>query len=176
MIHTIKGFSVVNGAEVDFFFLEFSCFLYDPMDVGHLISSSSAFSKSSLYIWKFSVHILFKPNLKDFDHYLASMWNECNCMVVWTFINVPHSFPHGSVGKESACNEGDSDSIPGLRRSTGERIDYPLQYSWASLVAHLVNNPPAMWETWVGSLGWEDPWRRERLPTPVFWPGEFHGL
>ena len=53
---------------------------------------------------------------------------------------------------------------------------YPLQYSWASLVAQLVKNLPAMWETWVRSLGWEDPWRREWLPTPVFWPGEFHGL
>ena len=64
MIHTVKDFSVVNEAEVDFFSLEFSCFLYDPMDVGNLISSSSAFSKSRLYIWKFLVHILFKPSLK----------------------------------------------------------------------------------------------------------------
>ena len=67
-------------------------------------------------------------------------------------------------------------SIPGSGRSAGEGIDYPLQYSWASLVAQLVKNPPAMWETWVRSLGWKIPWRRERLPTPVFWPGEFHGL
>ena len=66
-------------------------------------------------------------------------------------------FPCGSAGKESACNEGDSGSIPGLRRSAGEGIGYPLQYSWASLVAQLVKNPPTMWETWVRSLGWEDP-------------------
>ena len=84
-------------------------------------------------------------------------------------------FPDGSVGKETACNAGDPGSIPGSGRSTGEGIGYPLQYSWASLVAQLVKNLPAMWETWVQSLGWEDPWRRERLPTPVFWPGEFHG-
>ena len=84
MIHTIKGFSTVSEAEVDFF-LEFSCFFYDPMDVGNLISGSSAFSKSSLYIRKFSVHVLLKPSLKDFEHYLASMWNECNCTIVWTF-------------------------------------------------------------------------------------------
>ena len=58
----------------------------------------------------------------------------------------------------------------------GEGIGYPLQYSWASLVAQLVKNLPAMWETWVQSLGWEDPWRRERFPIPVFGPGEFHGL
>ena len=66
-------------------------------------------------------------------------------------------FPHSSVGKESACSPGDPGSIPGLRRSTGERIGYPLQYSWASLVAQLVKNPPATGETWVPSLGWEDP-------------------
>ena len=72
MIHTVKGFSVVNEAEVDAF-LEFSCFLYDPTDVGNLISGSSDFSKSSLYLWKFSIHILLKPDLKDFEHYLASM-------------------------------------------------------------------------------------------------------
>ena len=84
--------------------------------------------------------------------------------------------PGSSAGKESTCNAGDPRSIPGLGRSTGEGIGYPLQYSWASLVAQLVKNLPAMWETWVRALGWEDPWRRERLPTPVFWPGEFHGL
>ena len=65
-------------------------------------------------------------------------------------------FPDSSVGKESACNAGDPSSIPGSGRSTGEGIGYPLQYSWASLVAQLVKNPPAMWETWVRSLGWED--------------------
>ena len=66
-------------------------------------------------------------------------------------------FPDISVGKESACNAGDPSLIPGLGRSPGEGIGYPLQYSWASLVAQLVKNPPAMWETLVQSLGWEDP-------------------
>ena len=66
-------------------------------------------------------------------------------------------FPESSVGKESACNAGDPGSIPGSGRSTGEGIGYPLQYSWASLVAQLVKNLPAMWETWVQSMGWEDP-------------------
>ena len=66
-------------------------------------------------------------------------------------------FPDSSVGKESACNAGDPGLIPGLGRSTGEGIGYPLQYSEASLVAQLVKNLPAMWETWVQSLGWEDP-------------------
>ena len=66
-------------------------------------------------------------------------------------------FPDSSVGKDSTCNAGDPGMIPGLGRSTGEGIGYPLQYSWASLVAQLVKNPPAMQETWVQSLGWEDP-------------------
>ena len=65
-------------------------------------------------------------------------------------------FPDSSVGKEFACTAGDPCSIPGLGRSPGEEIGYPLQYSWASLVAQLVKNPPAMWETWVRFLGWED--------------------
>ena len=70
--HTVKCFSIVNEAEVDVF-LEFSCFLYDPTNVGNLISGSSAFSKSSLYIWKFLVQVLLKRSLKDFEHNLASM-------------------------------------------------------------------------------------------------------
>ena len=69
VIHTIKGFSVVNEAEVDVF-LKFSCFFYDLMDVGNFISGSSAASKSRLYIWKFSVHVLLKPSLENFEHYL----------------------------------------------------------------------------------------------------------
>ena len=66
-------------------------------------------------------------------------------------------FPDSSVGKESACNAGDAVSVPGLGRSAGEGIGYPLQYSWPSLVAQLVKNPPAIGETWVQPLGWEDP-------------------
>ena len=72
VIHTVKGFSVVNKAEVDAF-LELSCFFEYPMDVGNLISDSSAFSKSSLIIYKFSVHILLKPGLENFEHYFASV-------------------------------------------------------------------------------------------------------
>ena len=72
VIHTVKGSSVVNEAEVDVF-LEFPCFLYDPSNIGNMISGSSAFSKSSLNIWKFMVHALLKPDLKDFEHYLDSV-------------------------------------------------------------------------------------------------------
>ena len=86
LIHTVKGFSIVNEAKVDAF-LEFSCFFHDPTNDGNLSSDSSAFSKSSLYIWKLLVHVLLKPSLKDFEHHFASMWNECNCAVVWTFFS-----------------------------------------------------------------------------------------
>ena len=72
MIYTVKGFSFLNEAEIDVF-LEFSCFLYDPTDVGNLISGSSAFSKSILNIWKFMVRVLLKPGLENFEHYFASM-------------------------------------------------------------------------------------------------------
>ena len=79
VIHTVKGFGIVNKAEIDVF-LELSCFFDDPADVGNLISGSSAFSKSSLNIWKFTVHVLLKPGLENFAHYFTRVWNECNCV------------------------------------------------------------------------------------------------
>ena len=91
VIHTVKGFSVINEAEVDIF-LELSCIFYGPVDVGNLISGSSAFSKSSLK--KFSVHVLLLTSLKNFEHYFASMWNECNCVVAWTFFGIALLFWH----------------------------------------------------------------------------------
>ena len=82
VIHTVKGFSVVNAAEVDVS-LEFSWLFYDPTDIGNLISGSSAFSKSSLNIWKFLVHVPLKPVSENFEHYFASVLDdECNCAVV----------------------------------------------------------------------------------------------
>ena len=72
-------------------------------------------------------------------------------------LSISLGFPDSSVGKESTCNAGDPGLIPGLGRSAGEWIGYPLQYSWAFLVAQLVRNLPGMWETWVQSLSWEDP-------------------
>ena len=75
----------------------------------------------------------------------------------WGTISIKRKYSVSSAGKEPACNAGDPSLIPGSGRSPGEGIGYPLQYSWASLVAQLVNNLPAMWETWVRSLGWEDP-------------------
>ena len=82
--HTIKGFGIVNKAEIDVF-LELSCFFHDPADVGNLNSGSSAFSKSRLNI-PLNIHILLKPGLEDFEGYFANMWDECSCVVDWTFI------------------------------------------------------------------------------------------
>ena len=79
MIHTVKGFGIVNKTDI---FLELSCFFDDPVDVGNLISASSAFSKTSLNIWKFMVHVLLKAGLETFEHYFPSMRDECNCAVV----------------------------------------------------------------------------------------------
>ena len=81
------------------------------------------------------------------------LWEATFSYCLWFF----WGFPNSSVGKESTCNAGDPGSIHGSGRSAGEGISYPLQYSWASLMAQLVKNLPAMWETWVRSLGWEDP-------------------
>ena len=81
VIHTVKGFGIVTKAEVDVF-LELCCFFDDPVDIGNLISSSSAFSKTSLNIWKFMVHILLKPGLENFEHYFTSMRDECKGAVV----------------------------------------------------------------------------------------------
>ena len=87
VIHTVKGFGIVNKAEIDVF-LELSSFFYDPADVGNLISGSSAFSKTSLNIWKFMVHIMLKPGLENFEHCFTSMWDECNCVVVRAFFGI----------------------------------------------------------------------------------------
>ena len=87
----------------------------------------------------------------------------------------PQGFPDSSVGKESICNSGDPGSIPVLGSSTRIVIGFPFQCSLASLVAQLVKNPTAIWETWVLWV-WKIPWIRERLTTPGFLPGEFHGL
>ena len=84
VIHIVKGFSLVSEAEV-VVFLEWCCFFWDPTDVGNWISGSSGFSKSSLRICRFLVHGLLNPCLENFEHCFASMWDECSCVVVWTF-------------------------------------------------------------------------------------------
>ena len=97
VVHTVKGFGVVNKAEISVF-LEFSCFFSDPTDVDNLISGSCAFSKSSLNIWKFMVHLLLKTGLENLEHYFASMWDECNSARPgnspdWGYIEKPLKVP-----------------------------------------------------------------------------------
>ena len=86
VIHTVKSSGIVSKAEVDVF-REFSCFFYDPTDAGKS-QSSPTFSKSSLNISKFTAHVLLKPGLENFEYYFASVWDECNCEVVWTFFGI----------------------------------------------------------------------------------------
>ena len=86
VIYTVKGFGTVNKA-VDVF-LELSCSFDGPADVGNLISGSPAFTKTSLDIWKFMVHVLLRPGLENFEHYFASVWDECSCAVVWAFFGI----------------------------------------------------------------------------------------
>ena len=109
---------------------------------------------------------MYNSNCFSINHYcfiISKFHQECQFFsaipVTIYFQNVLRvgTQPHSSVGKESACNARDPSSISGLGRSTGEQIGYPLQYSWTSLMAQLVKNPPPMQETWVRSLGWEDP-------------------
>ena len=113
-------------------------------------------------------------SLWDVEHMLHTWPTMISCPSLCPHVTFPSPLvsPDSSVGKESVCNAGDPGSIPGSGRYTREGIGYPLQYSWASLEAQLVKKPPGMQETWVGKI----PWRRERLLTPVLWPGEFHGL
>ena len=88
VIHTVKGLSLYhNKAEIDVL-LELFCFFNDPADDGNLISDSSAFFKTSLNIWKLTVHVLLKPGLENFEHYFTSMWDECNCALIWTFFGI----------------------------------------------------------------------------------------
>ena len=111
-IYTVKSFGVVNKAEAGVF-LELSCFFDDPMDVGNLISGSSAFSKFSLNIWKFMVHVLLKPGLENFEHYFTSVWDEYNCVLVWAFFDIAFlwdwnenwSFPGRSISWNQDCRE-----------------------------------------------------------------------
>ena len=116
VIHTVKGFGIVNKAEVDVF-LELLFFLDDPMDVGNLISGSSAFSKSSLNIWKFTVHVLLKPGLENFEHYFTTV-----CFIIY-------GLPWWLSGEESTSQYGRCGFSPRLGRAPGEGNGSPLQYS-----------------------------------------------
>ena len=88
VIHSVKDFGTVNKAEIYVFFLKLSCFFDDSAGVGNLIAVFFAFSKTILNIWKFMVHVLLKPSLENFKHHFASVWDECNCAVVWSFFGI----------------------------------------------------------------------------------------
>ena len=167
VIHRVKGFSIVSEAEGDVF-LEISCFFYDPTDVGNLISDSSAFSQSNLYIWKFLVHILLKPGLKDFEHDLASIWNECNCIVVCTFLALPffgiemktdlfQSCGHCSVFQICWHIEWSTFTASYFRiwnSSTGILSPLLALFVVMLLKAHLTLNPRMSGSSWVITPSW----------------------
>jgi len=119
VIHTVKGFGIVDKAEIDAF-LELSCFFHDPADVGNLISGSSTFSKTSLNIRKFTVHVLLKPGLENFEHYFTSMWDECNCAAVWAFFGIAFLWE---------CNENEAFPVLWPLRSFPNLLAYCMQHS-----------------------------------------------
>ena len=104
VIYTVKGFRIVKKTEVDVF-LELTCFFDDTTDDGSLISGSSAFSKSSLNIWNFMVHVLLNPSLHNFEHYFASVWDECSCVVVWTFFGIAFLGDWNETDLFSSCDQ-----------------------------------------------------------------------
>ena len=128
------------------------------LSLSHCLKS---WALSSAWVMK-QMHGCLPTSKYDLSH--SKLWHLCISSAFW-------GFPDSSVGIESTCNAGDRGSIPGLGRSPGEGIGYPLQYSWASLVAQLQCGRPEF-KPCVGKI----PWRRERLPTPVFWPRKFHRL
>ena len=132
VVPTVKGFGVVNKAEVDVF-LELFCFFNDPTDVGNLISGSSAFSKSSLNIWKFMVHILLNIHSHTVEHTRPGASCDSELLIAKFRLKLKKvgktsDFPSGSDSKAAVYNAGDPGSIPGSGRSTGEGNGNPLQY------------------------------------------------
>ena len=106
VIHTVKGFGIVNKAEIGVL-LELSRFFDNPTDIGNSISGSSAFSNTSLNIWKFTVHILLKPGSENFEHYFTSVWDECNCAVVWAIFGI--AFQEEQIpGQRLSCDKSRS--------------------------------------------------------------------
>ena len=177
VINTVKGFVVVNKAEVDVF-QELSCFFNDPADVGNLISGFSAFSKSSLNIWKFTVHVRLKPGLENFEHYFTSVRDECNCVVVWAFCGIAFLWDWNENWLSSPVGTAEFSKFAGILSAAlsqhhllGFEIAQPTyvslyylfifllslyQPTGASLVPQMVKDLPAMWET-QGSI---PEWRR----------------
>ena len=128
VIHTVKGFGIVNKAEIDVF-LEVSCFFHDPADVGNLISGSSAFSKTSLIMWKFMVHVLLKTGLENFEHYFTNMWDECSCAVVWAFFGIVFlwDWNHFMANRRWKSGNNDRFYFLGLQHHCGQTAGMKLR-------------------------------------------------
>ena len=147
LLWSTQRFSIVNEAEVDAF-LEFPRFFYDPGHIGNLISGSSAFSKPSFYVCMLSVHVLLKPGLKDFEYYLATMWNECNCVTVWSFFGITFLWD---------CNETiwSNNSTSGYLSKENKRIyTSPMFIAALCITAKIVSSPSVHWRMneWVKKL------------------------
>ena len=180
-IHTVKGFGIVNKAEIDVF-LEFSCIFNDPADVGNLISGSSAFSKTSLNIWKFTVYILLKPGLENFEHYFTSMWDECNCVVVWAFFDI--AFLWDEFSQSSANSQYWHSWIfeDWMNEISPPALLQVLFISKKKFINTCVvsGKEPTCQRRRCKRQGFAPgdrniPWRRKWQPTPVFLPGESQG-
>ena len=163
VIHIVKGYGIVNKAEIDVF-LEFSSFSHDPVNVGNLISGSSAFSKTILNIRKFTVHVLLKPGMKNFDHYFTSMWDECNCAVVWAFFGIGMK-----TDLFQSCGHCWVFQICWLRFYIHSNQIYQ------SLVKTTQNYYGNIFIQWLWKCIRLMIWRRKWQPTPVFLPGKSHG-
>ena len=166
VIYTVKGFGIVNKAKI-YIFLELSCFFNDPADVGNLISGSSAFSKTSLNIWKFSVHVLLKPGLENFENYFARVWDECNCAVVWAFFGIAFLWDWNEnwpfpvlcycwvfqICWHIECSTFTTSSFRIWNSSTG--IPSPLPALFVAMLpkAHLTSHS-RMWIWWVKHSRW----------------------
>ena len=139
VIHTVKGFGIVNKAEIDVF-LELSCFFDDPVDVGNLISGSSAFSKTSLNIWKFTVHMFLKPGLENFEHYFPRVRDECNCAGVWV------NFPINLCKKHTCiCHLYMIHIIYTLKTCHSNGYEKTFKLSSSQLLAMFYTFSPASW-------------------------------
>ena len=145
MIHTVKSFSIVNDVDDFLNSLAYSM-------IQRMVAGSSAFSKYILNISKFLVHIVLKPTMENFEHYFASVWDECNCVLIWTFFVITFlwdGFPSCSAGKESACNAGDLGLIPDWEE---EGKGSPLQYSGLeNSMDYIVHRVAKSW-TWLSDF------------------------
>ena len=143
VIHRVKGFGIVNKAEIDVF-LELSCFFDDTVDVGNLISGSSAFSKSSLNIWKFSLHKLLKPGFENFEHYFTSVWDECNCDCALTYMQ---STSWETLGWKKHKLES---RLPGEISITSDtQMTPPFCRKWRGTKKPLDGSERGEWKSWL---------------------------